>query len=342
MDFLEKLVFYAFVVEISLILFFLILILVHRVYIYYKKKADERLKNKISEKIIHCLEHKESFTADLSTFGDYKILLSILETFEYRVSGESWKELKNNITYTYLLPIARKRATSSSWVKRNFAARCFTLTPLKADEEYLFKLIQDPIFLVRSVAAIALARMEDKRGILDIIQQMSLEKGYAHYFYRDLLLGCSDKVFTWIKEVAEGEQNLAIHLACLELLSNKLMGTIPKYLRLDLDSEDANIRLAAVKIIARNPQKDSLDLLIKSLHESDPEIKKEAITGLQYFPSNETFKELENALKDSTWLVRLQAAQTLKKMGLRGIDILKNQNQNSDKNAYEAAQTILQ
>lgn len=342
MEFWKKLIIYAFLVEISVILIFLILIPLHRLYYNYRKRAQDSLTKQISDLILQCLVDKKSFNLGFRKFKDYKILLSTSESFDYRFNGESWKKLKKNISENYLLPVARKKFNSFSWVKRNFAARCFALNPLKEDEGILLKLINDPVFLVRSVAAIALARLEHRKGIIDIIRQMSLEKGYAHYFYRDLLLGCSDKVFMWIKEIAEEDQNPLIHLACLELLSNKFIGTIPNYLRADSDSKDANTRLAAVKIIARNPQKDSEDLLIKSLNDPDPEIRKEAITGLQYFPSKETFTELENALKDSVWIVRLQAAQILKKMGQKGIDILKNQDQSIDKNAYDAAQTILQ
>jgi hypothetical protein len=342
MFYLNTIVIYLLVIEILLILFFIILIPIHRILLFYRKTADDRKKEELSQTIISSLEGKELPPLYLSKFRDLKNLLLTLETFEYRIRGKEWEALKDKIVKAYLLPIARKKANSFSWVKRNFAARCFALCSLQKDEKIQLKLINDPIFLVRSIAALALVRLEHKQGILEVIKQMSREKGYAHFFYRDLLLKCSKKQFEWIQEIAEQEKDPLIHLTCLELLTERGIVKIPNYLREDAHSDHVNIRLQAVKILARNPQEDSRAILIKSTEDPIPEIREEAVSGLQYFASNEVFSKLTEALRDSVWLVRLKAAQTLKKMGQKGIEILKDQNQNTNKNAYEVSQAVLE
>lgn len=307
---------------------------------FYKNAANEKARKEISQMIIEWLKGKKSHFPDLPKFRDLKNLLLTLELFEYRIKGQDWEELKHKMTKTYLLPNARKKAHSPSWVDRNFASRCFALCPLAKDQDILLKLNNDSVFLVRSIAALALVRLEHKAGMIEIIKKMNLEKGYAHYFYRDLLLKCPNHVFVWIQEIAQHEKDPLIHLTCLELLTERTIATIPGYLKEDIHSNNVNIRLAAVKILARNPQKDSADILIKCLEDTVPEIREGATSGLQYFASEEVFAKLEDTLKDSVWLVRLRAAQTLKKMGKKGLDILKHQDIDN-KNAYEAAQAVL-
>ena len=339
---LEKFVIDLFIFEVTLIFIFLLVIPLHRIYLHYKKSANDNEKKQLSQMIINCLEGKHVLPSNLPKLRDIKNLLLTLEMFEYRISGNDWEELKDKIAKIYLLPLARKKANSSSWIKRNFSSRCFALCPIKEDQEIFLKLINDPIFLVRAPAALALARFEHKQGIVEILKQMSHETGYAHFFYRDVLLNSSKQVFELIQEIAKQEKDSSIHLACLEVLDFKAIISIPDYLLDDIRSNNEKIRWEAVKILARNPQKKSVNILIKCLEDPVPEIREAAILGLEYFPSNEVFSKLEYVLQDSIWPVRLRAAQTLKKMGEKGINILKHQSLDINKNAYNVSQIILQ
>ncbi len=344
MELLYIIVIYALLTEILIVLFLVLLIPFHRLILHYKKTSREAARKKISEMIIDCLQHKKISAIDesLKKYTSTTTLLATVEAFDRRISEAEWTELKNKIVTVYLLPTARKKATSSSWFKRNFAARCFALTPLKEDESLIFKLISDPVFLVRSVAAIAILNLENKEGIFKIIKQMSCEKGYARYYYRDLLLQGPTNITNFVKEIAESETDPAIHLACLELLTDKSIVIIPHYIKDDLESTNDSIRLQAAKIVARNPQKDTVSILTKCLGDSNSEIRAEATRGFHYFPTNEVFETLQQILSDPVWVVRLQAAKTLKKMGQKGLNILKNQDSLVNKIAYDVAQTVLQ
>lgn len=218
---IHSIIIYTFIIEVIVFLFFIILIPSHRLYASYKKHFDTQAKEKISQIIIDHLENKENDIHLLKTYRGSFNLLTTLEAFNNRIKDDSWEKIKNAITQLYLLSYARKKATKRSWMKRNFAARCFALTPLQEDRSLILKLSHDPIFLVRGVAAIAVVRSEQKSDVLAIIRKMSHEKGYAYYFYRDLLLLSSNKVHSWIKEIAENEKNPTVRQIYLELLEAK-------------------------------------------------------------------------------------------------------------------------
>lgn len=330
-----------FLIEVIIITFFLLIIPANRIYAYLKKKSLEPAKNEISNTIIFCLRRKNLEAPDLKKYRGTNLLLSVLEAFEKRLAEKDWEILKSNITKEYLLPYARKKATSYSWVKRNFAARCFDLYPLKEDEKTIISLAEDPVFLVRGIASLALIKLADEEGILQLIKQMSKEKGYAYFYYRDLIMNGSKEVFIHVKKIAETNQEPMIHRTALELLTNKSLVVVPDYIKNDLNSSDPHTRLAAIKIIAHNPQKDSVETLIKCLEDKDSEVRREAIYGLHFFPGEIVFSKLGEMLKDPIWLVRLRAAETLKKMGQPGKEVLENQTANKDRKAFEVAQTVL-
>jgi HEAT repeat protein len=341
MDFWKKIVIYLFLIEIGTIILFLFIIPFNRLFLFYKQKKKDFVSEKISEILINCLYGKKTLSPTLAKYNK-QILLAELEAFSNRIRGENWENLKNRITKSYLLPTARIDAGKPSWLKRNFAARCFSLTPLEKDEKEILQLANDPVFLVRSIAAIALMSLEKKEGILEIIKQMSLTKGYSRYFYQDLLLKGSRMVQNCIKKIAQKNKNHSIHLACLELLTNTTFYSIPKYLEDDLISDDPKMRLAAVKILANNSQESAIPHLLLRMRDSNWKVRQEAILGLQHFPSPEVLEILEQTLEDQEWLVRLYAAKTLKKMGEKGTEVLKRQINKVHQPGYDVAKFMLE
>lgn len=332
--------------ELVILLLLIISAILRRFWIYYKERKEQKDKHTISRVIIDSLKGKEDpkILQRLKRFKSKPILLSSLELFDRRFNDERWQNLKKQIAESYLLPGARRRMKSFYWLKRNFSARCFALVPLSQDIKNITTLIDDPLFLVRSIAAKAAVKLEIKEGIDKIIHQMSREIGYARYLYRDILLqGKSRQIFSWIAEIAALEKDPDIHLACLEALSSQtLMLSLP-FLKQDLESKDPNIRLAALKVLIRNPQKDLTHFLLKSLEDPSVEVRIQAAKGLEHIASKESLEKLEKVLtNDPSWPVIVRAAWSLKNMGKRGIDILNAQNPSKNKRAYEAVQYAMQ
>lgn len=322
----------------------LIAIVLRRFIVTYKGQREKIERQKLSKFLIESVKTNSPLdpNLDLSKLASPHILLDILEHFNRSFKSENWQKLKENIAERYLLPHARKMTTSSSWQKRHFAARGFAFSPLQVDQGNILALLDDSVFLVSITAASAVMQLAIKDGVIKLIHQMSREHGYAYYSHRDLLLQGRRDILEWIEELARNEKDSAIHLVCLDLLSAKTLMIDPLILQKDINSLNPKIRLAALKVFAHNPQKNSLEVLSKYLEDPDEEMRTQAVYGLQYFASKENLEKLNKALCDKSWEVRLQAAESLKKMGRLGIDILHRQDSNINKDAYDVANYALQ
>ena len=272
-----------------------------------------------------------------------KLLVKELEIFNQRFIGEEWELAKFQIAEKYLLPFARRQYTSRKWLKRAYAARIFAIAPLYEDREAILKLFADSNFQVQSLVIPAIVQLKIKEGVVKILEYMSKGFGYARYFYLDTLVSAkAPEIFHWISSIAENSKDHNLHLACLEVLSGKMQHIPGTFVLRDVYSQNEEIRLAALKIFARNPQKDSLEILLQFTDDPVVEMRKESYAGLVHFRSPLTLQVLEKGLSDPDWNVRVQAATSLKNMGKAGLDILNKQSQALDSNAYEAAHFILQ
>ncbi len=110
------------------------------------------------------------------------------------------------------------------------------------------------------------------------------------------------------------------------MLSGKAITINSPFLRQDLESTNLQIRRAAVKVYARNPQDDSAAVLLNCLDDPDEEIRLQAAYGLEFHESKECLEKLRYTLSDNFWAVRLQAAMTLRKFGRPGMEVLQRQN----------------
>ena len=135
--------------------------------------------------------------------------------------------------------------------------------------------------------------------------------------------------------------NIDIHLSCLEVFAKKTALCPLPFLEKDLQSTHPKIHEMALKVLVRNPQKNSEELLSKFLEDPSETMRATAASGLNLFTNDSVLSKLTLTLKDPAWIVRLQAALSLKKMGDDGLTILKNQNPKIDKTSYEVAQYAL-
>lgn len=290
---------------------------------------------------ISCLNNQKSIDTKIKLrgFSAKKDLLTVIGIFNYRFNSTEWKMIREEAAQYYLLRKARRLATSWLWIRRSYAARCFAVCPLPEDEKRICSLIDDPVFLVRSMASIAAIGLESRQGVMQTLAQMAKATSYFRLFYRDAFLQGSKQVFNWIQEAVLSEKDPNIHLACLEILSGITTAIPLSFLKQDLESKQFEVRLAALKVLVRNPQEASSTMLIEYLKDPKEEIRAAAALCLENFPTKKTLEELEKALCDESWQVRLNAAKSLKMMGEEGLEILKGQ---KEKVAYDTAQYVLQ
>lgn len=331
---------FFFCTELLILFFLLISIICRRIYFFYSTFLSMYRRRKISQSILNYLEKKEP-VAPKRIFAHRFELLPILEDFNHRVKGSDWEGIKNEIARRYLFDKARKWTQSLFWKRRNFAARVFALIPLKEDEQRILDLLDDPLFLVHSVAALAAVQLESEKGIDKILRNMGRERRYGRWFYRDILLQGSMQSMLRLNQIAMDCKEIQMHHAALEVFAGKTVTFPIPYLEKYLASEDLNLRLAALKVLVRNPQFASAEIFMKYLGDPDDAIRAEAAKGLEAFSLDQkTYEKLETALEDPSWNVRFQAASSLKKMGKKGLEFLKQQIPHTK--AYAVAQYALE
>lgn len=307
--------------------FLLATLILQRIFFYVQEKVQKFWKAKISEQILIYLESAKPLI-HTPLFSHPFLLLSVMESYNHKLKGGEWEQLKREIGARYLLPLARKRVRSFSWKKRSFAARAFAMAPDLQDEPFILSLTDDPVFLVRSIASLAAISLDSKKGIDLTLQHMAKGEGYAQFFYRDILLQGSREVFAYLAEAALKSPDAATHISCLQVFAGKTVPFPLPFLEKDLRSDQPQILLWALKALVRNPTKDAPVHFLQALNHANPQIREMGAFGLKHWIQPDTLKALEEALKDPVWEVKLQAAASLKEMGEEGMAILKKLSEN--------------
>ena len=334
---------YLILAEVLILLLTVIHIALLRIFSPCVERKNQKIQNELSSLIISHLTHfqKNSITFSSPYFTSYNNLLLVMENFEKRFKDDTWNKIKDEICRRYLLPRARKRARGWFRRKRLFAARVLALSPQTEDASRIALLIKDRLFLVNSHAIRAAIALGTKELLFQVLNKMHLLSGYPYYYCRDLLLHSSSKLFNWIEEFASETKSISFRLTLLDLLSTKIYPLISLDLTEDLSAKNPERRLCGVRLLSRNPQPNSKDVLLKALEDSSDKIRAEAARGLYLFPEEICFNKLNHALNEKVWDVRLGAGIALKKMGTTGVEILKKQDPTSHPEAYEVAHYVL-
>ncbi|PIS02236.1 MAG: hypothetical protein COT85_06805 [Chlamydiae bacterium CG10_big_fil_rev_8_21_14_0_10_42_34] len=310
--------------EVSILLFLIIVILIHRLILYFKVKFSRKRNAILSQFFLNLLEKNTPF--DINNYPGKKswkkLTLEIFEAFDRRLKGDEWVSLKNKACEVLLLDTARKWAKSIFWLKRNFAARVFAIYCLPIDEPLILKLMDDHKFLIRSPASLAAIHLESSHGVEKILHAISDEYGFAQFFYRDALLSGSTKVLEIMTQLAT---NPILHKTILDILGSKSWGKTILFLKNDLISSDPEIHYLALRALIRNLLPDSYPYFHAAATNENPKIRAVGIEGLSLFLGENPWEVLEKALQDPVWAVRVEAGKTLKSGGEKGLEILKRQ-----------------
>lgn len=305
--------------EIASLIFLFFFILFERTVSFITKKINQKKKQRLSQVVANCYENKQECHL-IPKIYKKQLLLEVIEEYNHRFIGEDWELLKKGLVVKLLLPKARSRVKSFFWNKRNFSARVFALVPTYEDEDKILKLIDDPVFLVSSIAATAAIKLESEKGVLKILSLMHLKEGYSHYFFADILSQGSNKIFQMISNVIKRKDEN--QLACLEVLALQT-GQVPlNFLQEILQSKEEKIKIAALKVAIRNMQQEYQELFCQFIEDKNDMIRALSASGLGKFKDQKSCNALKMAVSDPSWCVRLAAAKSLKELDM--IDLIKD------------------
>jgi len=330
--------------EILIVALLVAVLLVRRLMTYPFGVLAARKRSKMIAYLMHCIEHDMVSDAIMQYRGcrSLRRLLSVLEDFDKKLKGEEWLVLRAALARRYLFPKAKQLAYSIRWMQRNFAVRSLAMDPSEQEEKILLKLLEDPVFLIQSKAAVALIESESYLGVIKVISKMSESGGYRRCFYRDALLRGSLRVFAWVIRVAMTDKDPKIHLAALEILSTRVIMDPLFFLQSDVISPDPAVRTMAIRTYATNPHYASADIFLEHIHDLEKEVRMEAIAGLYHFREPKVFAALKELLIGSEPQIAFIAAKTLKKMGEQGVDLLRERELNGNQESRLLTQYVLQ
>ena len=325
-------------IELLLLLILLFVIIARRCIAFYTKKSDEAAAKAYSTQLIQLLEGKQQFFDPQGAIHP-TILLSTIADVNHVTKGDHWEQIKKEIMNTHLLPLARTYANSYLWNRRSFASQCFALVAQPEDRDHIFSLVQDPFFLVSSYAALAAIHLNEAEAIFYLIQHMSQTSGYERYLLRDILSQGSPQVIKWVEALFFTYPDPPMHLPCLEVLSATSNTLSLRDLDKDLCSQNPTIRLAGLKTYGRTNDPSQKEVFVRFLADSDTHVRKEAASKLRFLIDEETITALQNALLDTEWEVRVEAARSLRHMGK---EVLERADLASNAVAKEAIQYVMQ
>lgn len=303
--------------EIFLLFVFFMLIFINRVWNHFRIQAMQARRHFL-RKSIEDFVNKEMlsiFSLNYTNVSKQKDLLIVLESFERKLKGERWQEIKYRLIEQYLVKQAKRYVNSWFWKKRSIAARIYVLAPYLIGSDTAIQSLCDRAFLVYSYAARIVVTCEYEKGIEVMIDKMSKEKGYLFYYFRDLLRQGSDKIFEMVAKLASKPE---YRLSCLAILSKTTYNSKIENIDADLYSKDEEIRKLAIQYIGHHPTETTEQLLLDLSHDETAMIRYMAIKQLEHFATPQVFDYLLNVLKnDRDQKIRICAAATLIKLGQR-------------------------
>lgn len=323
--------------EAFILLFLMGMIVFHRIFRSFSDRVIAKKKDQFSQYYLSLIESKKPFSVQEhpKVGGNEKILLETIEEFKQRIGGELWYSIQKGVVDSFLISLARKRAKSFFWIKRNFSSRVFALKAYPEDEETILKLMDDKKFLVRSPASFASVYLESQRGVMKLVQTIKNEYGYSQFIYLDALIQGSEKVFQYLIDIAKDP---LYHKIILKVLAARSWGRVIPFLESNFNSGDPEVRFLSLKVLMRNPLPNTSEHFFKGVLEQDVGIRALSLEGIGAYPTDQSSAILEKALNDSVWEVRLSAGKALKRLGQLGINILCRQKEGV---ALEVAKYVL-
>lgn len=324
---------------IAIILFSYLIKLISLVQI---KKTKLQTK-KIEEHLDYLLTHNKPFSASQFPGEGRKIeiLLAIIEKFDQKHKEPAWYNIKNDLIKSILIPLARKYYKSRNWTRRLLAARAFTYQADKQDEPILINLIQDSKPLIYEYAILAAIKLDSEKVTNEVITKIANERRLAQTIALKFFEQADKNIKNYVYNRLSTDPNPYIRATCYKILlrlpSDKSIIALEK----DIEADNLELSLSAIKYLAYSQQQEAISILMKLLVNPKWEIRSTASKLLGELGATQAVSQLEKCLHDSVWWVRINTAEALKNLGEKGLQVLKSQNLEIDKFAYETANYVL-
>ncbi len=268
-------------------------------------------------------------------------LLPMIEQIDAMVTTPQWENFKQEIAGQIFHPVGRALFSSRSWTKRMTAARCLAIAPSVEDEEALLQLLNDPIPIIQYRAALGAVNLGTMRSLDELLLVMSKTTRFFRIPLRDVFRQCNEKTVAFLTKKLEDESHPYIKVSCLEILERRTPHSLLPQIAKIIQDPHKNLRVAAIRVLKHHPTKQTIDHLIRLLDDPAWEVRAVAAGALAHAGVVEAIPKLTMLLRDKVWWVRKNAAMTLREIGEPGRIVLRMQDPDIDRYAYEIAKFVL-
>ncbi len=271
----------------------------------------------------------ENARARLAKVGD-DAFAAIVGAYAGRVEGGRWEDIVGMLRTTPWFSRVRSHAGSRFWWRRLDAARALSLVALESDLEHAKALLRDPHHGVR-LAAIRILRRVPEPDLLRELFTASIEASPVLRRYIFDVLQVHDRaVVDTVLSTLGGTAGPRATCVALEYVTET---ADPIYMDevLQLTSvRSAEIRAAAVRAASEFPHGRSTQALMLRLDDECSVVRRNVCESLGRIASVAATGGLEGRLADVDREVRLAAGVALRRIGVPGVRVLREQLQRDD------------
>jgi HEAT repeat protein len=255
---------------------------------------------------------------------------TIVRAYSSLIEGGRWEGLVSMLRRTPWFAAMKRRATSPLWWRRLDSARALGLLAREEEVELVGQLIGDRHHAVRLAAVRILKRVPDEQLLRDIFEQATRSAPVLQGYLFDVLQSHDRSVAEAVLERLDCTDDvvpLSSAIRYVEQVADPLY--MDAVLRLT-HHPVPHVRAAAARAAAVFPHARSTEALLQRLDDGEPEVREAVCESLGVIGATDAAEPIKTRLSDANWQVRLAACVALRRIGVVGVQILRDEGQAVD------------
>lgn len=330
-----------------------ITLVMHKIYVEYRVRRYNRLKGRYMSLMTEKMYDPAVTIAKPVKNYEYEVLGDVIAEMLVNFSGEIVERLKAEARDLGLVVHYRKMTSSRSWVRRFVAVEKLGLLRLPELRPLYLNILEnekDLHIIAKTVWALSLIAWEGiPAAINGVLKNPSIMSSkYTEFIYTNIIAAFresgTEESFIRLLALIKDDPELPLILkrdiiaACGVAEFYPAKELIVDYFHCFHDSPE--MRIACVRALERLSALDASRIIEECLRDEDWRVRAAAAKNA-YVCSDELLGPLKEALHDSNYYVRINAALSLAKFGAHGMEALSEATRDDDRFARDVSRYVL-
>jgi HEAT repeat protein len=319
------------------------ILLIHRYFYNRRLSKKENRKNILLPLIFSALDDPESYSTFKNSLcrGDDIIISEIAEELYSKLKGDYLERLSVLLKDSGLKDLYKSLARSRFWWKRLEACRGLGFFKDPDVIEDLNILFNDDVYEVRLEAARSLVLLGQSPSIKELFDKLVNDQKPPGKQVLEIFESLSGKSIDELLDVFRKTENVNVRLIILDALG-KIgdLKAIPIIIEC-MESENPALRVSAVRIAMEFHDPRTIPNILKLLNDQNWEVRAQAARAAGVMKLESAIPFLESLLNDPSWWVRYNAADSLYKIGKKGLAVLTDACKGPFRRSAEIAMSLL-